>query len=136
MTEAQKKKLRMDRMKAAASKDAKVKEDQGGKPFDPGDGVDATLAGNKDLFDAVPDIDATGMPAPAKVPGDELGTQDTSTAPNIPMDKTDAKQWNTSGAAPAEKAAKQEKWSVISKKEEKLNFRKLMSGGYIKKIKG
>lgn len=139
MTEAQKKKVRLDRIKAKAAKLAKdkVKEGGGAEAFDPSAGVDATLAGNKDLFDAIPDIESTGLGDNKNVPGDDLGTKDASTAPNLPMENTNAKKWNTDGAAPAEKATKQEnqdsKWTV-AKKTEKFSYKKLMHEGYPKKL--
>jgi hypothetical protein len=111
MTEAQKKKIRMDRIKAKAVAMAKiVKEDDGGKAFDPSEGVDATVAGNTELFNAVPDLQDNANP-----PGSDLGTSDESKAPNISMEKTDAPAWTTS-----------------TKKVEKMNYKKLMAGEYFK----
>jgi hypothetical protein len=156
MTEAQKKKIRMERMKAKAIAFAKkVKEDAGAKAFDPSEGVDATLAGNTDLFNAIPDIDNAGTGGKNTVPGDELGTQDASTPPNISMEKTDAPKWNTDGAPPAQKGINQEPiqpnpkgpsgaakestdsankpWNAITRKVEKLNYRALLRGDYWKK---
>ena len=141
MTEAQKKKVRMDRMKAKALTFAKkkVKEtDNGADAFDPSEGVEATMAGTDDLIDAIPDIQATGLGTDNKTPpGDELGTNDESTDPNIPMDKTDAKPWNTGDAPDAKKGMNQEKqkWATTTRKVEKLNYRALMRGDYFSEKK-
>jgi hypothetical protein len=116
MTEAQKKKLRMKRMKDKAmklAKKTKVREmDNGADGYDPSEGVDAILKGNEDLFDAVPDLNDT-----ANVPNDNLGQSDPPKA-SVPMTDTSADSW------------------ITSRKVEKLNYKTLMTGGYFKKMNG
>lgn len=153
LTEAQKKAIRMKRMKDKALRLAKkkVSEEETGDPVkgtDPSEGVDATLAGNEELFDAVPDIDATGLNMDNKTPPDsDLGTEDESTSPNTPTEETDADDWIEGDGSEAGIGMKdggtvnargttenrKSKWAV-KKTEERLNYRKLLAGEYFKRL--